>query len=226
MYYMEAGYPTDDDRMNSHYAALLRLQKKSADSPTAPMQDNPKRIPDAGNGEAMMDFTTLLEAMDGVMEQMPQLMPQDTQVELSQDSVEENSDPDDNTDLLDTLNRIFTPVLIMQTVEHQIADDTNANMSDAGVLNEKTMISFDDPTRMSQLLAVCALLLGQKKNTQNWQLYQKAAAIKTQSKLAIQREEMNGAKALAQQYLMKVATTNPSKMARDAAMRLMPQTQH
>ena len=104
--------------------------------------------------------------------------------------------------------------------------NSNKELADSGTLTEKTMISFDDPDRMAQLQSVCALLIAQKKNTENWQLYKKAAAVKNQSKLNIQKEEYEAAKNLAQRYLIKVSTTNNSAVARDAAKELLPQTQH
>lgn len=132
----------------------------------------------------------------------------------------------DDTDLMDELNKIFTPVLVNQKFEKDISDRNNEALSEAGVLTERNIIAFDDETRMSQLISVCALLLAKKKNTEKWQLFHKAALLKKQAKIDIQKEEYTDAKTLAQKYLVNVATTNNSAVARDAANDLLPQTQH
>lgn len=212
---------TDDDKMNSHYQDLLNQQKKTMDSSGSDIKNNPNHNPSPMTGSDMMGFTAMLEAMDKILDQSKQ---DDPEQDMMTQEVE--SEPTDNSDLLDKLNKIFTPVLVMQKLEQQVADQTNAEMSEAAVLNEKTMIKFDDTSRMAQLQAICALLIAQKKNTEKWQMYKKAAAIKTQMKLGIQKEEYEAAKILAQQYLIKVSTTNNSSVARDAAKELLPQTQH
>lgn len=132
----------------------------------------------------------------------------------------------DDQDLMDELNKIFTPVLVSQGFEKEIADKKQSEITEAGVLTEKNIIAFDEPARMSQLISVCALLLAKKKNSPKWQMFVKAAAIKKQSKIDIQKEEYDNAKALAQKYLVMVSTTNNSSVARDAATDLLPQTQH
>ena len=129
-------------------------------------------------------------------------------------------------ELLAELNKIFTPVLIMQGFEKDIADKTKEAMSESSILTEKNMIGFDDNSRMAQLLSVCALLIAKHKNTDNWQIFKKASMEKNQSKLAIQKEEYNDAKTLAQKYLVMVSTTNNSSVARDSASDLLPYTQH
>jgi hypothetical protein len=91
---------------------------------------------------------------------------------------------------------------------------------------EKNIIKFDDETRMAQLIAVCALLIARKKNSEKYQTYQKAATIKNKMKLEIQKDEYDAAKTLAQKYLVNVSTTNNSSVARDAANKLLPETQH
>ncbi len=138
----------------------------------------------------------------------------------------EDDDNDSNSDLIAELNKIYTPVLVAQNYQKDISDHTNEALSEAGVLTEHNVISFDDESRMSQLISVCALLIAKKKNTKKWQLFSKAAAIKKQAKIDIQKEEYNEAKDLAQKYLVNVATTNNSSVARQAANDLLPQTNH
>ena len=124
------------------------------------------------------------------------------------------------------LNKLFTPILVMQGFEGSIADQINEAFSEASVLTEKNMISFDNKTRMAQLISVCALLIARQKNSEKYQLYKKAAIIKNKMKLDIQKEEYDRAQALAQKFLVKVSTTNNSSIARDAANNLLPETQH
>ena len=214
-----------DDKMNHHYQNLLKDQLIAMDNDGKDVQNHPHQNPNVNpTGKAsMMDFTAMLEAMDDILS----LSNQDTSdsTSIANQNMEEES-PMDNSDLLNKLNQIFTPVLVSQKIEQQVSDQANAALSEASVLNEKTMISFDDKDRMAQLLAVCSLLIAQKKNTEQWQMYQKAAAIKTNMKLAIQKSEHEAAKILAQQFLVKVSTTNNSSVARQAAKDLLPQTQY
>lgn len=216
----DLGTAMDELKINTHYLSQLNQNKKSSQCDHDKIESDAKSLPvHSGTGKDMMDFTTILEAMDEIL----------TQAQSGRTSEELGSaevDSTDNSDLLDKLDRIFTPVLVMQKMEQSIADESNKELADSGTLTEKTMISFDDPDRMAQLQSVCALLIAQKKNTENWQLYKKAAAVKNQSKLNIQKEEYEAAKNLAQKYLIKVSTTNNSAVARDAAKELLPQTQH
>lgn len=216
----DLGTAMDELKINTHYLSQLNQNKKSSQCDHDKIESDAKNLSiHSGAGEDMMDFTTILEAMDEIL---TQVQSNDTTEDLSSSDV----NPMDNSDLLDKLDRIFTPVLVMQKMEQSIADESNKELADSGTLTEKTMISFDDSDRMAQLQSVCALLIAQKKNTENWQLYKKAAAVKNQSKLNIQKEEYEAAKNLAQKYLIKVSTTNNSAVARDAAKELLPQTQH
>jgi hypothetical protein len=99
-------------------------------------------------------------------------------------------------------------------------------MESADVLTERSIIQFDDETRMAQLIAVCAKIIAKQKDTEAWQMYKKAAVLKKKAGLEIQKQEYNDAKTLAQKYLVSVSTTNPSSVVRDAATDLLPQTQH
>ncbi len=164
----------------------------------------------------------ILEAMRVLLEEMS-----DETCDVTDQCVEEIPSADvEDKELMDELNKIFTPVLVSQKFSKDISDHSNEALSEAGVLTERNIIAFDDETRMSQLISVCALLLAKKKDTENWKLYKQAALLKKQSKINIQKEEYTDAKELAQKYLVMVSTTNNSAVARDAANELLPQTQH
>lgn len=219
----EVGGGLDDAKINSNYFKLLDHNKQSAKCDDDRISSSTANLkPGSTSGEDMMDFTAMIEAMDAIIANT------NSDTLNNNDIGDENIDNDteDTSDLLAKLDQIFTPVLIVQKMEQNISDESNQEIAEAGVLSEKTMISFDDPDRMAQLQSVCALLIAQKKNTQNWQMFKKAAVLKNQSKLNIQKEEYDAAKNLAQQYLIKVSTTNNSSVARDAAKELLPQTQH
>ena len=130
-------------------------------------------------------------------------------------------------DLLNSLNQIFTPILVMQGFEGDVSSKIQEAFSEAtSVLLEKNIIQFDNSTKMAQLISVCALLIAQQKNTQEYQMYRKAAEVRNNMKLNIQKQEYEAAKALAQKFLVKVSTTNNSSVARQAANELLPETQH
>jgi len=229
---------TDDAKLNSHYQSQLNNYKKSMDSDGIDVMDISHDAPptdgvDKDGGvmkSTLMTFTQMLESMDEIINQCDN--PASTEPagdDLGSTSIGQPiapSGPIDNSDLLDELNQIFTPILVMQSFEGDTAARIQEAMSEASVLLEKNIIQFDDATRMSQLIAVCALLIAKKKNTEKFQMYQKAAVIRNKMKLDIQREEYDEAKALAQQFLVKVSTTNNSSVARDAATNLLPETQH
>lgn len=127
---------------------------------------------------------------------------------------------------LEELNKLFTPVLVMQNFENDIADRTIEAMESANVLTEKSLIKFDDETRMAQLIAVCAKIIAKQKDTEAWKLFKKASVLKKEAGIRLQKEEYDDAKELAQSYLVSVSTKNPSSIARSAATELLPQTQH
>lgn len=135
-----------------------------------------------------------------------------------------SSNSDD--DLLDQLNKIFTPVLVMQGIEGDIKDQVTEAMDVASVLTEKNIIKFDNATRMAQLISVCALLIAKNNQSTDYQTYEKAAIIKNKMKLKIQKDNYDAAKALAQKYLVNVSTTNASSVAREMANKLLPETNH
>ena len=164
----------------------------------------------------------VLESIRVLMEEM-----HDETCDITDQCVKEiPSENVNDKDLMDELNKIFTPVLVSQKFSKDISDHNNEALAEAGVLTERNIIAFDDETRMSQLISVCALLLVKKKDTENWKLYKQAALLKKQTKINIQKEEYVDAKELAQKYLVMVSTSNNSAVARDAANELLPQTQH
>ena len=229
---MTNGYiSTDSDKqLMKHYQDLLDDYIDAEDTPIEDVKEIDHKNP-GPNGcncpmhSDLMTFTQMLEAMDDIQKSLENPVTEEEDIENL--PIEDSATPNDsNDDLLEELNKLFTPVLVSQKFEQDIADQKRAEIAESGTLTERTVISFDEPARMSQLVSVCALLIARKKNTENWQLFQKAAAVKKQSKINIQKEEYDEAKALAQKYLVKVTTTNNSSVARDAAQDLLPQTQH
>lgn len=234
---METKTRVDDTKLNSHYQSTLNNYKKTIDSNGDNIKDIPHNNPGIINKSAdgpmdgnLMTFTKMLESLEYIAEMLSK--PEESKdieempIEELPNSSEGVISSEDETELLDHLNQIFTPILVMQGFEGDIADQIQEAFSEASVLMERNIISFDDKARMAQLISVCALLISQKKNTEKFQMYKKAAAIRNQMKLDIQKEEYEEAKALAQKFLVKVSTTNNSSYARDAANDLLPETQH
>ena len=224
------GVPSDRN-IDKKYIDLLDQAIDSADADGEDIKDishnySGSKASTPNNGvmhSGLMTWTTMLEKMDEIQASMDKGSEDDTDV--TDQIVDSNAEIDDK-EILDELNKLFTPVLVSQNFENEISQKVNNEISEAGVLTERNIISFDDETRMAQLINVCAKLIAKKKNTNSWQMFQKAAAIKKQASINIQKEEYDGAKALAQKYLVMVSTTNNSSVARDAANDLLPQTQH
>lgn len=170
------------------------------------------------------------EAMDAVNDSLDNIENQSVEDVPNPPMSTEDSNPEGNEgseeELLDQLNKIFTPILVMQKYEGDMSDQIQETLSEAAVLTEQNIIKFDDSTRMAQLISTCALLIARQKNSEKYQMYQKAATIRNKMKLDIQKEEYEAAKALAQKFLVKVSTTNNSSVARNAANELLPETQH
>lgn len=180
---------------------------------------------DNPNKKIINSFMEALEAMDLVssliceMQDNPDIMDS----KISSDVEPSNGG---ESELLNSLNQIFTPILVMQGFEGNVADKIQEAFSEASVLLERNVIQFDNATRMAQLISVCALLIARQKNTEKYQMYEKAIKISKSMKLDIQKEEYEAAKVLAQKYLVKISTTNNSSVARQAANELLPETQH
>lgn len=224
----------DETKINNQYQKLLSTFTKSADASGEKVKDNPKGFsgstkPEKGPMDTeLMSFTQMLESMDAITKSIDarhdDIMEQQVEdVPAPTDSAQPTGGDDE---LINELNRLFTPVLIMQGFENDSSDKIQEAMSEAAVLTEKSIIQFDDDTRMAQLISVCALLIARQKNTEKYQMYAKAHEIKKQMKLDIQKEEYDNAKTLAQKYLVNVSTTNNSPVARNAATALLPATQH
>lgn len=221
--------PVDDDKMNSHFQKLQAQYKKTIDSDGEAVKDITHNAPTSGTNPTgpmkghLMGWTQMLESMDEIQDGINNI---DANEDVSAAPVAPVSNPVDEDSLLNELNQIFTPILVMQGFEGGIADKINEAFSEASVLTERNIISFDNKSRMAQLIAVCALLIARQKDTEKYQMYKKAATIKNQMKLEIQKDHYDDAQALAQKFLVKVATTNNSSIARDAANELLPETQH
>ena len=225
--------PVDDDKMNSHFKKLLSQYKNTIDSDGEDVKDIPHNTPPTtgttptgpmkGN---LMNWTQMLESMDDVSNSIDNI----NNPNIEDAPIEEPAPVPvatiDEDDLLNELNQIFTPILVMQGFEGDIADQINEAFSEASILMEKNIISFDNKTRMAQLISICALLIAKQKNSEKFQMYKKAAVIKNKMKLDIQKDEYDAAQALAQKFLVKVSTTNNSSVARNAANELLPETQH
>jgi hypothetical protein len=177
----------------------------------------------------LMNYTQMLENLDGVASSLDY-----ASGDQSQDLLDEPGGGAPTTmglggnnddELLNDLNQIFTPILIMQSFEEDKLDQIHEACSAENVLLERNVIKFDDATRMAQLISVCALLIARQKNTQQYQMYKKAAEIRNNMKLEIQKQEYSAAQALAQKFLVKVSTTGMG-VARKAAQDLLPETQH
>lgn len=223
---MKNDIPTDEGRINSHYQKLVSNNSRSVSGGVAPLKDNPNIAHNTvstptGTMDTVRQWTKLLESMDNVSDGIKALVD-----DVLNESIGEDSNVVNQEELINQLNQIFTPMLIMQGFENDAADHANAEMAEAGVLNEKSIIKFDDDTRMAQLISVCAKLIARQKNTEQYQMYSKAHKIKKAMELEIQKQEYDAAKALANAYLINVSTTNSSPVARNAATALMPATQH
>lgn len=230
-YKSEIGEGLDDQRVNAHMKSTLDKYKDAADIANEPIEDSPRIKPAAGQNPTgpmkgpLMNWTQIIEAMDNIS---TSISAQDSSPDIGDEpiSVDPSGNTDSDKELLDKLNKIFTPILVMQGFENGISRQVQESYEQADVLTEQNIIQFDDATRMAQLISTCAILLQQQKNTQKYQTYAKAAAIRNQMKLDMQKEEYDAAKALAQKYLVMVSTTNNSSVARDAATSLLPETQH
>lgn len=225
---MNQPQPTNDSKMNSQYQKLTQQMKQSASAKSDDVKDNPNKIPvtvtsTEGPMGHVSDYTKLLESLDTVSAGLDNINndPMNDQVGTNTDSSSVNQD-----ELINELNRLFTPVLIMQGFENDSSDQIKEVLSESGLLTEKSVIQFDNDTRMAQLIAICARLIQKQKNTENYQLFAKANKIKKQADLNMQKDEYDTAKKLAQDYLKKVSVENNSPVARDAANALLPATQH
>lgn len=189
-----------------------------------------------------MNKLTKKESIKKILESMEQaaiaICEMQDNPDIMDSQIEDNDEPIDmgndvpveaggsEDDLLNSLNQIFTPILVMQGFEGDVTKQIQEAFSEASVLLENNIIQFDNSTKMAQLISVCALLIARQKNTDQYQTYKKAAEVRKAMKLDIQKSEYIAAQALAQKFLVKVSTTNNSSVARQAANELLPETQH
>lgn len=225
----DVGGGLEDGKMNAHFQSLLSNNKKDIGGSGEDIRDIPHNKPTSGQSPTgpmkgnLMTWTQMLESMEAIKANLKQDNEDIGECPVGEDC---GSGQINEDEILAKLNQIFTPILVTQGLEGNIADKIQEAFSEASVLMERNIIKFDDATRMAQLISVCALLISQQKNTEKFKMYAKAAAIRNQMKLEIQKEEYDAAKALAQKFLVKVSTTNNSSFARDAATSLLPETQH
>lgn len=215
--------PVDENKMNKKMEDLLNQQIDTAKSDGEDVKEIPNKNPNNGTSKCsmfngkMMDFTTIMEALQLI----------ESCVDCEESEIDQPIDTTtgyDEKEVMEELNKLFTPVLVMQNYENDIADNAVAELESAKVLTERTIIKFDDDTRMAQLIAICAKLIAKNKNTKSWQLFKQASSLKKKASLDLQKEEYNTAKILAQKYLVKVSSENPSSVARQAALELLPKT--
>ena len=179
----------------------------------------------------MKSYKEALDKMDEAEEAMQSadddLMSDPAELEPVESSDEEDAaEAHQGDSLIDELNQIFTPILVMQGFETSMSDKIQEAVTESSLLLEKNIINFDASSRMAQLISVCALLIAKQKNSEQYRMYAKACKIRNQMKLDIQKTEYEKAKALAQKYLVQVSTTNNSSIARKAADELLPETNH
>lgn len=218
----------EDAKLTAHAKAELEKHRDSAKADGEDVKELPKPKP-ATNGinksrmtdGDLMSWTEILEAMEDVDASIGPNADADPMASTMPGTIS----PEDEKDLLEKLNQIFTPILVMQSLEPDNKGKIMEALDNASVLTEQNIIKFDDQTRMAQLISTCALLLQQKKNTEKYQAYAKAAAIRNKMKLEMQKEEYDAAKTLAQKYLIMVSSKNNSSVARNAAHNLLPETQ-
>ena len=219
---MDNKTPVDENKVNKKMENLLDLQMDTADAPGTEFKDIPHDNPNHGTQKCsmfkgtMMDFTTIMEALEFI--EAFDIFEEDAMGAAIE------GEPVDEKEVMEELDKLFTPVLVMQNFENEISDKTTAELESAKVLTERSIIKFDDDARMSQLINVCAELIAKAKNTKAWQLFKQAASLKKKAGLDLQQDEYEAAKELAQKYLVKISTSNPSSIARQAALSLLPKT--
>jgi len=229
----------EDEKMNKRMENILDNNKKDTGGEGHDVKDIPNEKPPSGNnpvgmmGGELMDFTQMLENMDEIQSSIDTYATEDDG--LMYDNIGDSDNAPAPTtmgigngddELLNQLNKIFTPILVMQQFEGDVVDRIHEACSEHNILVEQNIIKFDDATRMAQLVSVSALLIARQKNTQQYQMYKKAAEIRNSMKIEIQKQEYAAAQALAQKFLVKISTTGGSEVARKSARDLLPETQH
>ena len=171
----------------------------------------------------MSNWTKILEAFTDIQSDIDESIKPDLMEDSIDDKCEDGecdtprASVETEDKIISELNRVFTPMLITQSLEEDISKQIVEACNDANVLTERNIIQFDTQTKMAQLVAICALLVAKEKNTPEYQLYEKAAKIRNQMKLTIQQQESSEAFRLAKKYLSTIANESNSSVARDAA---------
>jgi hypothetical protein len=239
----KADQGTDNDKMNKKFINILANNKKSSQEDGYDVGKLPNKSPPTNgintNGvmkSPLMTFTQMLESLDSISDNIDyasadnapsdDLMDQQITDEPAPSSRVMGLGNINEDELLNQLNQIFTPILVMQSIEGNIEDQIHEACSEDNVLLERNILKFDDSTRMAQLKSVCALLIARQKNTQQYQMYKKASDVRNKMKLQIQKDEYANADALAQKFLVKASTSSNNSTVRNAARDLLPATQH
>ena len=216
--------PIDDSNVDQSIKSGMEKSKKTVDYKGEPNTYNRHGLPTSGkerpslvSGTDLTDYTQMLEAMDKIEATVKGT---DTLEDDEIGDVEDNSE-----ELFAKLDKLYLPGLILQSYESSVSESVKKDIREAQAFTERNNIQFDMSSRMAQLVRGCALLLQQKKNTKNYQMFVKASKIRREADLNMQKEEAESAKDLAQKYLVHVATMNPNQAARDAATKLLPITQ-
>ena len=221
----------DEDKINKKIKTLNDLSKKSFQNHGEDVKDLPKHAPTTGTGKytspfdtSMMSWSEMANVLSVVKSNIDVLMedvlsaPAELEIQNVSDDIE--------TKVIEQLNTLFTPVLVMQSFETQINDKIQESFEQANVLTERNIIKFDDQTRMTQLISTAAILLNKERQTPQYKAYEQATMIKNKSKIEMTKNCYDEAKGIVQKYLVKVSTTNNSADARNAATDLLPETQH
>lgn len=128
-----------------------------------------------------------------------------------------SEDGDNYDDLINELNRLYTPVLVTQELEGGLKDNINEACSEDNILLERNIIKFDDDAKFAQLVSIAALLINRKKDSKEYQSFAKASAIRKEMKIRMQKNDHDEAVKLAKQYLSKIADSSNSSLIRKAA---------
>lgn len=221
----------DDEKINKKYKSLNDIAKKSSQEHGEQVKDLPKHAPTKGSGSYtspfctdMMNWSEMADVLSKIKSNIESLM--EDVMEAPMDIGAEANDGDIENKVIEQLNTLFTPVLVMQSFETQINDQIKESFEQANVLTERNIIKFDDQTRMSQLISTAAILLNKERQTPEYKAYEQATMIKNKSKIEMTKKDYDEAKSIVQKYLVKVSTTNNSADARNAATDLLPETQH
>jgi hypothetical protein len=221
----------EEEKINKHYQSQLANNKKSSQASGSDVKDLQHKAPGGGYSNPSYkgvgpdpNWTMFAEQLSQILEGVN---------ELSEDIASDPlpgtataSEESDDTELVAELNKLFTPVLVMQNFEDGVVDQIKEAYEAADVFTERNIMKFDGETRMSQLIAVCALLISRKRNSPEYNTYKKASEVRNSTRIKIIKDNYEEAKVLAQKYLVNVSTTNNSPIARNAAKDLLPETQH